>query len=77
MSIVERQLEFVKLVLSHGAFNGTLKLYFEKSDIPSKDEVVEIMKKSALYNIDSEETYRRRASTVISWVNWILVLVEE
>jgi hypothetical protein len=77
LSVVDRQLEFVKLILSHRAFNNTLKLYFEKSDIPSKDEVVEIMKKSALYNIDSEETYRRRASTVISWTNWILGLIEE
>lgn len=77
ISVIERQLEFVKLILSHRAFNSTLKLYFEKSDIPSKDEVVEIMKESALYNIDSEETYRRRASTVSSWINWIFELIEE
>jgi len=77
LSIVERQLEFVKIILSHGAFKNTLKLYLEKGNVPSKDEVVEIMKKSKLYNIDSEQTYRRRASTVISWINWILELIEE
>jgi hypothetical protein len=75
--IVERQLEFVKLILSHKAFRNTLKLYFDKGNIPSKNEVVEIMKQSELYNVDSEETYRRRASTVISWTNWIVGLIEE
>jgi hypothetical protein len=76
LSIVERQLEFVKLILSHGAFKDTLNLYFDKRDMPSKDEVIEIMKKSKLYNVDSEHTYKRRASTVISWTNWILELIE-
>jgi uncharacterized protein YdcH (DUF465 family) len=77
LSIVDRQLEFVRLVLSHGAFKSTLKLYFDKGNAPSKDEVIEIMKKSKLYKVDSEQTYRRRASTIISWVNWILELIEE
>ena len=28
-------------------------------------------------NISSNETYKRRASTIISWSNWILGLIEE
>lgn len=76
LPIVERQLEFVKLILSRAAFKNTLKLYFDKGDVPTKDEVIEIMKDARLYNIDSEQTYRRRASTVISWINWILELIE-
>lgn len=77
LPIIERQLEFTKLILSHGAFKDTLNLYFEKGNTPLKDEVIEIMKKSKLYNIDSEQTFKRRASTVISWTNWILKLIEE
>lgn len=77
MPIVDRQLEFVKIILAHKAFNKTLKLYFKKGCAPSKGEIVEIMKGSELYNIDSDETYKRRASTIISWVNWILGLIEE
>lgn len=77
LSIIDRQLEFVKLILSHEAFNNTLKLYLDKGNVPSKDEIVEIMKQSKLYKVDSEETYRRRASTVISWTNWILELIGE
>lgn len=76
LPIVERQLEFVRLILSRAAFKNTLELYFDKGDVPTKDEVVEIMKNVQLYNIDSEQTYRRRASTVISWINWILELIE-
>ena len=74
--IVERQLEFVKLILSHATFQKTLKLYFDKGNVPTKEEIVEIMKNAKLYKIDSEQTYKRRASTVISWINWILELTE-
>ena len=66
LPIIERQLEF----------QNTLKLYFDKGNVPTKGEVVEIMKSAKLYNIDSEQTYKRRASTVISWINWILELIE-
>lgn len=76
LPIVERQLEFVKLILSHTVFQNTLKLYFDKGNVPTKDEVVEIMKNAKLYNIDSNQTYKRRASTIISWTNWILGLIE-
>ena len=76
LPIIERQLEFVRLILSRAAFKNTLKLYFDKGDVPTKDEVIEIMKDARLHNIDSEQTYRRRASTVISWINWILELIE-
>lgn len=75
LPIKERQLAFIKLILSHKAFNETLKLYLEKADVPSKDDIILIMKQSNLYNIDSDETYRRRASTIISWLNWILELI--
>lgn len=76
-SIFERQLEFVRLILSHKAFRDSLRLYFNNGMIPSKEEIVKIMHESNIYNIDSEHTYTRRASTVISWINWILDLVEE
>lgn len=75
LSIKERQLEFIRLILSHKAFHDTLKQYLESAATPSKDEIVKIMRNSNLYRVDSEETYKRRASTVISWVNWILELI--
>lgn len=76
LSIVERQLEFVKIILSYSAFKKTLKLYFDNGRIPTKDEIVEIMKGSKLFHIDSDTTYFRRASTIIGWMNWIMNLIE-
>ncbi|MBL7718364.1 MAG: hypothetical protein JNL72_05985 [Flavipsychrobacter sp.] len=73
----ERQLEFAKLILSHKAFKKTLELYFKKAEIPTQTDVVEIMKESKIYNVNSEKTFFRRASTVTKWINWIIELVEE
>jgi hypothetical protein len=77
LSIFDRQLEFIRLILIHSAFSEVLKLYFKKSEEPSKQEVVSIMKSSKLYNIKSESTFQRRSSTITSWINWILDLIEE
>lgn len=75
-SIVERQLMFIKAVLAHRAFNKTLDLYLYKEEEPTKSEIVEIMKASNLHKIKSEDTLKRRASTILSWINWILSTVE-
>jgi hypothetical protein len=77
LSIFHRQIEFIKLILSHAAFNNTLKLYFENGSIPAKQEIIKIMRNSNIWNIDSESTYLRRSSTIISWINWIVDLIEE
>lgn len=77
LSIKERQIEFSKSILSHEVFKRVLQLYFEQAAIPLKEQIVEIMKKCKLYKVGSEETFRRRASTIISWINWVLDLIEE
>lgn len=77
LPIAMRQIEFTKRILSYQAFNKTLQLYFEKANSPNTEEIVQIMKTSNLYNIDSDNTFRRRASTIASWINWILDLIEE
>jgi len=76
-NIIERQKFFTKLIISHSAFKQTLKLYLDKGEAPSKNEVVEIMKKAKLYNIGSDDTYNRRASTILGWINWIINQIEE
>ena len=77
LSLIDKQTEFIKLILSYSAFRDSLKLYFDKGSAPDKAEIVEIMKHSKLYNIDSDSTYFRRASTITSWINWILDQIEE
>lgn len=70
----QRQLEFVKLILKHKAFYDYLSLYFENSDKPTTLDAIEIMKHCNLYNIESESTYKRRASTIRGWIDWVLDL---
>ena len=77
LSIIDRQSEFVKLILSHSAFKQTLKLYLDNGEMPSKETVVEVMKRSKLHKVGSDTTYFRRASTIAGWTNWIMNQIEE
>ena len=74
LNLFDRQKEFVKLIVSHSAFNLTLKSYLE---MPNREEIVDIMRKETLNNIKSESTYFRRASTIVGWTNWIMNQIEE
>jgi len=74
-TIRERNLMFAELILSHNVFRGTLQSHVEKSKMPSREDIVKLMKSSRLHNVGAESTFQRRASTVISWINWILDLI--
>ncbi len=69
-----RQLKFVELILNHKVFNETLRLCIERGGILQRHEIVAIMKESNLYNIESEDTFYRRASTISRWIEWIFEL---
>ena len=71
----QRQLEFCTLILRHRVFAKTLEMYFAKNTMPSADEIIGIMKQSVLYRVESEATYKRRASTVRGWTDWITGLI--
>lgn len=71
-----RQLKLVELILSHQVFKEVFQLTLERGNIPAKAEVVRIMKESNLYQIRSDETFQRRASTITGWVNWIFSLTK-
>jgi hypothetical protein len=75
--IFERKIDFIKLILSHSAFKKTLKSYFNNGEMPNTEEIIEIMKSSKLYNIGEHSTYKRRSSTIKSWINWIIDQNEE
>jgi hypothetical protein len=77
INLIDRQKEFMKIIVSHSAFKQTLKLYFENGEMPSKENIVEIMKKSKLHKVGSDSTYFRRASTITGWINWIMNQIEE
>lgn len=72
----DKFLRLAKSILVHEPFKQVLAEYFQTSTPPEKERVVEIMKRCNLYNVNSESTYFRRASTVMGWINWILELPE-
>ena len=76
MSYREKQLCFAHAILRHNVFSKTLALYLKKSEAPSRAETIAIMKDSGLYKVKSDETYKRRASTVLGWTHWILSLLD-
>ena len=73
----DRQKEFIRLILAHKVFKLSLKLYLDTSQVPAKEQIVEIMRNSKLYHIESDSTFYRRASTILSWVSWIINQIEE
>lgn len=73
----KRQLAYCSRILSHGVFNEALRYYFKKGIMPSTNEIVEIMKRFGLYQVESNSTFVRRASSVKGWLNWIVGLVNE
>lgn len=77
ISLIDRQKEFIKLIISHKAFKETLKLHLDDGEMPDKETIVEIMKRSKLYKVSSDSTYSRRASTIAGWINWIINQTEE
>ncbi|MCF6465233.1 type II restriction enzyme [Clostridium sp. Cult2] len=76
VNLKTRQLKLIELILKHNAFNKTLKEYFRIEQMPSKDNIVKIMKESNLYRINSDSTFYRRAQTISSWISWILNLAK-
>lgn len=77
LSYKQRQLAFCRCILSHSAFAGTLKRYFAAGIMPCKNEIIQIMKKSNLYHVNSDSTLERRSSTIKGWVNWIVGRINE
>lgn len=77
MCFKKRQLALCELILSHKVFNDVLQLYFSHGVMPEKCEIVGLMKRSKLYNVNSDETFGRRASTIKNWIDWIVGLINE
>lgn len=74
LNLKSRNLLFVKCILEKRAFSQAFQKYLSELELPSINEIVIIMESSNLYNVNSESTYKRRASTISGWINWILDL---
>lgn len=71
-SYKERQLELVKLILSHRIFRDLFTEILETGEIPNHKRVIEL---ELEYNVCSKKLASRRATSVIRWLNWIFNLV--
>ena len=69
-----RQLEYVKAILEHSVFCKKINEY--KQSKITKENLIQLMKESDLYNLKSDVTIKRRASTVQRWIEWIINLYE-
>ena len=76
-SFAKRHLLLIEQILKHKVFNNVLLLSLENGRILEKQDIVQQMKDCNLYNISSDATYNRRASTIKHWINWILSLLQE
>jgi len=73
----DRQLAYCKCILSHQVFNILMKNCLDSSSPPTKQEIVAIMKSNNISGVHSESTYQRRATTVKSWLDWMMGLIAE
>lgn len=77
LNIGERQIEFVKSMLTHRVFKEVLANYLNTGSMPSRETVISCMKSCDLYNVKKESTFKRRASTIMAWIDWIVRQLEE
>lgn len=72
----QRHLAFCTAILQHEVFKKVFTHYMDFGISPTIQEIVKLMQGSHLYNLKSENTYKRRSSTVIAWVTWMIKLTQ-
>ena len=65
-------LDLTYLILEHKPFYDVFGLYLKNGKIPTSEEIFEVLKNNEIYNVDSEVTLKRRATSVRSWIKWIV-----
>lgn len=65
-------LDLTYLILQHKPFYDVFSLYLINDELPTPDEIFEVLKNNEIYNVDSDVTLKRRATSVRSWIKWII-----
>lgn len=73
----EKYLSLVSLILEHKPFYDVFNMYLETNRVPYSNEIFKILKENNIFNISSDVTLKRRASSVRSWIKWIVDLYED
>lgn len=71
-----KKLSLVKKILEHGVFHKCMELYFKTLTSLKQEDIINIMNESYIYNVEKESTIKRRSSTVMRWIEWILSLAK-
>ncbi len=69
-----KSLQLSRLILKHKVFKDSLSLYINKNGLPTKSEIINIMKNNQIQEMN-DTTTKRRSSTILSWIDWILSLI--
>lgn len=72
----QKYLTIVSRILEHEIFNKVFAEFFMKEEF-ERERVIKIMMSCGILNVNSYETYNRRASTVISYIRWINSLIKK
>lgn len=73
--LYQRNIRFIECILSHEVFMKTIIEELRENRRLDIDEIVTIMKASALKGLKGHDTFKRRASTIKGWMNYIHGLV--
>lgn len=66
-----KKLSLVSAILEHVVFQRAFQLYLIDYQLPKTYQIVEIMQQTKVYNVNTDSTRKRRASTVLKWLSWI------
>jgi len=70
-----RNLALVEYVLEKRVFNQSLQLYLQQYERPNLEQVIEIVMIADIKL--GLETMKRRAQTVIAWIDWIMSITQQ
>lgn len=65
-------IDLTYLILEHKPFYDVFALYLKNGEIPSTNEIFTVLKNNEIYQVDSDVTLKRRATSVRSWIKWIV-----
>ena len=70
----ERQLKLISLILQHRIFADAFDYIIQEGELPPREFVIKLMRE---YNVCNEgETMKRRATSVICWLRWMIYLTQ-
>ena len=69
-----RQLELCRCILKDATFYHVFDMYLNSGVMPSKNQIVEIMRSNLSSFNYAERTLKRRSSSVKGWIKWIVSL---